>query len=125
LPFRIGSQSGRDGSGWCVEPGECRRFVSPPDDCGGIYRHHDFVAALSDANHREHADMAEWIGGLWDAAAFDIEGRQLRAQELPLIVNSASAGRLLVFLDCTASAKSRRMSLHSLDDSFQAVKSNR
>jgi len=52
--------------------------ATPPDDCGGIYGYYDFVAAVSDPNHPEHAEMTEWIGGPWDPAAFDIEAVNLR-----------------------------------------------
>ena len=52
--------------------------ATPPDDCGGIYGYYDFVAAVSDPNHPEHAQMTEWIGGPWDPAAFDIEAVNLR-----------------------------------------------
>lgn len=47
--------------------------ATPPDDCGGIYGYYDFVAAVSDPNHPEHAEMSEWIGRPWDVAAFDLE----------------------------------------------------
>lgn len=56
--------------------------ATPPDDCGGIYGYYDFVAALSDPNHPEHAEMAEWIGRPWDPAAFDIEAINFRLQNL-------------------------------------------
>jgi hypothetical protein len=46
--------------------------ATPPDDCGGIYGYYDFVAAVSDPSHPEHADMSQWIGRPWDPAAFDI-----------------------------------------------------
>lgn len=52
--------------------------ATPPDDCGGIYGYYDFVAALSDPNHPEHAEMTEWIGRPWDPAAFDLETANFR-----------------------------------------------
>jgi hypothetical protein len=52
--------------------------ATPPDDCGGIYGYYDFVAAVSDPNHPEHADMTEWIGRPWDPAAFDLDSANFR-----------------------------------------------
>ena len=47
--------------------------AAPPDDCGGVPGYEEFVAAMADPNHPEHADMKAWIGRDWDPAAFDIE----------------------------------------------------
>ncbi len=44
-----------------------------PDDCGGVPGYEEFVEAMADPNHPEHADMKAWIGRDWDPAAFDIE----------------------------------------------------
>ena len=44
----------------------------PPDDCGGIYGYYEMLAALANPKHPEHADLKEWIGGEWDAEAFDL-----------------------------------------------------
>jgi Plasmid pRiA4b ORF-3-like protein len=38
-----------------------------------IYGYSDFVEAVSDPNHAEHAHMTEWIGRPWDSAAFDLD----------------------------------------------------
>lgn len=43
----------------------------PPEDCGGIYGYYDLLAILADRKHKQHEDLMEWIGGKWDAAAFD------------------------------------------------------
>lgn len=47
--------------------------ATPPDDCGGVYGYYDFVAAVSNPDHPEHAEMSEWIGTPWDPAAFSID----------------------------------------------------
>jgi hypothetical protein len=48
--------------------------ATPPDDCGGAPGYMDFVQAMADPTHEEHADMQRWIGrDCWDAAAFDID----------------------------------------------------
>ena len=52
--------------------------ATPPDDCGGVYGYYDFVAAISDSTHPEHAEMIEWIGRPWDPAAFDLDSANFR-----------------------------------------------
>jgi hypothetical protein len=52
--------------------------ATPPDDCGGVYGYYDFVAAVSDPTHPEHAEMVEWIGRPWDPAAFDVDSANFR-----------------------------------------------
>ena len=44
----------------------------PPEDCGGPYSYPDFLAALADPKHPEHEELTEWIGGKFDAEAFDV-----------------------------------------------------
>jgi len=34
----------------------------PPEDCGGIWGFHDFVEAITDRKHPEHAEMMDWHG---------------------------------------------------------------
>jgi hypothetical protein len=43
----------------------------PPEDCGGTEGFRDFLAAVTDRRHPEHADMLRWVGGRCDPAAFD------------------------------------------------------
>ncbi len=45
----------------------------PPDDCGGIWGYSDMLEALADPNHPEHDSLSEWIGGPFDAEAFDLD----------------------------------------------------
>ncbi len=47
--------------------------ATAPDDCGGVCGYYDFVAALSDPSHPEHAQMTEWIGRPWDVTEFNLE----------------------------------------------------
>ena len=42
----------------------------PPEDCGGVHGYAEFLDAIADANHPEHASMIQWSGGAYDAGAF-------------------------------------------------------
>ena len=44
----------------------------PPEDVGGYPGYAEFLEALKDAAHEEHANMLRWIGGSFDPAAFDL-----------------------------------------------------
>ncbi len=45
----------------------------PPEDCGGFPGYLNLLETLADTKHPEREEMLEWIGGEWDAEAFDIE----------------------------------------------------
>lgn len=42
----------------------------PPEDIGGVYGYEDFVEAITNPNHSEHADALEW-GGPYHPENFD------------------------------------------------------
>lgn len=42
----------------------------PPEDVGGVWGYADFLEAIRDPKHEEHADMLEWIGGKFDPEKF-------------------------------------------------------
>jgi hypothetical protein len=44
----------------------------PPEDCGGPPGYQNFLEAVRDPGHQEHEAMLEWVGGSFDAEAFDI-----------------------------------------------------
>jgi hypothetical protein len=44
----------------------------PPQDVGGPPGYADFLTALADPSNEGHENMRRWIGGSFDAAAFDI-----------------------------------------------------
>ncbi|MGE5378656.1 MAG: plasmid pRiA4b ORF-3 family protein, partial [Bacteroidota bacterium] len=44
----------------------------PPEDVGGIWGYVDFLKAISDPKHPEHAEMREWIGSDFDPERFNL-----------------------------------------------------
>ncbi|HEY2343522.1 MAG TPA: plasmid pRiA4b ORF-3 family protein [Chthoniobacteraceae bacterium] len=44
----------------------------PPEDCGGPYGYMDLLDTLKNPKHENHEEMMDWIGGEWDAEAFDV-----------------------------------------------------
>ena len=42
----------------------------PPEDVGGPPGYADFLEAIRNPAHEEHAEMLEWCGGAFDPAAF-------------------------------------------------------
>ena len=54
----------------------------PPEDCGGIYGYYKLLKILADPQHPEHEGMKGWIGGLWDAERFGLEGINARLRQL-------------------------------------------
>lgn len=45
----------------------------PPEDVGGTWGYEDFIQAIHDLNHEDHAQMLEWIGGSFDSEHFNPE----------------------------------------------------
>ena len=45
----------------------------PPEDCGGPYGYAELLAALADPKHPDHRELTDWIGGEFDAEAFDLK----------------------------------------------------
>jgi hypothetical protein len=59
--------------------------ATPPEDCGGVDGYLDFVQAMADASHPEHADMKSWCGrDRWDPQAFDIDSANNWLAEIKL-----------------------------------------
>ncbi len=62
---------------------------APPEDCGGVPGYYNMLDALADAEHPDHAEVAEYLDG-WDPKEID---------ELPLkialgrIANRRNAAR--------------------------------
>ena len=49
------------------------RRACPPEDCGGAWGYEDLLKIIKSPKHKEHKSMMEWLGGEFDAEAFDIE----------------------------------------------------
>ena len=45
----------------------------PPEDCGGVHGYREFLEAITDADHPEHASMLQWSGGAHNPDAFDLK----------------------------------------------------
>lgn len=45
----------------------------PPEDCGGVWGYASMLEILADPKHPEYKETREWIGGKFDAEAFNME----------------------------------------------------
>jgi hypothetical protein len=45
----------------------------PPEDVGGPWGYREFLDAIADPDHEEHAEKLEWIGGSFDPADVDLQ----------------------------------------------------
>ena len=45
----------------------------PPEDVGGPWGYRDFLNAIADPNHQEHAERREWVGSEFDPNNTDVE----------------------------------------------------
>ena len=45
----------------------------PPEDCGGPFGYGDLLAAVGDPPDPQFQELRDWIGGSFDAEAFDFE----------------------------------------------------
>jgi len=57
----------------------------PPEDVGGPHGYAEFLLAIGNKRHREHADMLRWCGGAFDPAGFDLNSinAALRRLKIP------------------------------------------
>ncbi len=54
----------------------------PPEDCGGVWGYYAKLEALSDRNHPEHDEVAEWMDPKFEAKKFDLTQVNLRLKRL-------------------------------------------
>jgi len=45
----------------------------PPEDCGGPWGYAEFLKAIRNPRHRDHRELREWVGGVFDPEAFKLE----------------------------------------------------
>jgi len=45
----------------------------PPEDCGGVGGYGDLLEIIANPRHEERESMLEWLGGPFDAEAFDLD----------------------------------------------------
>jgi hypothetical protein len=56
----------------------------PLEDCGGPPGYQNFLEAVRDPGHEEHEAMLEWVGGSFDAEAFDLAAVNRALIALPI-----------------------------------------
>lgn len=54
----------------------------PPDDVGGTWGYAEFLSAIADPAHDEHANYLEWVGRTFDPAEFDLVEINARLQKI-------------------------------------------
>jgi len=54
----------------------------PPEDVGGIGGYASFLKAIQNRRHPEHKQYLQWIGGRFDAGAFDLEAVNRKLSKL-------------------------------------------
>jgi Plasmid pRiA4b ORF-3-like protein len=60
------------------------QYACPPEDVGGVDAYIDFLDAIRNPAHEEHASMLEWIGGGFDPLTFDLDETNERLSEIKL-----------------------------------------
>jgi hypothetical protein len=56
----------------------------PPEDVGGPSGYAEFLAAIADPSHEEHAHYLQWVGGSFDATRFNITAVNLLLDSIKL-----------------------------------------
>ena len=54
----------------------------PPEDVGGVGGYAEFLEAISDPSHDEHAAMWQWSGGPFDPTGFDVNATNAALRRL-------------------------------------------
>jgi hypothetical protein len=58
--------------------------TAPPEEVGGALRYADFLAAIADPAHEEHAAFREWSGGRFDPRRFDLDAANRALSKIKL-----------------------------------------
>jgi hypothetical protein len=69
----------------------------PPEDCGGLPGYENLLVVLKNPKHREYESMLDWLGGRFDADAFDAARTDafLRLLQWPAVTESQLAKVLM------------------------------
>jgi hypothetical protein len=69
----------------------------PPEDCGGVWGYADLLQIIRNPKHKEYKSMMEWLGGKFDAEAFNRDkiNKYLRKLKWPRTTVSQLAGMLM------------------------------
>ncbi|MBF6560332.1 MAG: plasmid pRiA4b ORF-3 family protein [Candidatus Binataceae bacterium] len=59
--------------------GDCS---TPPEDVGGAPGYEEFLQALADPSHEEHAHMKSWVGRPFDPRSFSVEEANQRLRKI-------------------------------------------
>lgn len=54
----------------------------PPEDVGGSPGYTDFLEAMHNPQHEQHADCWRWLGGPFEARAFSINAANMAIHKL-------------------------------------------
>lgn len=54
----------------------------PLEDIGGVWGYANFLEAIADPSHPDHAMYTEWVGDEFDPAAFDLEANNAALQRI-------------------------------------------
>lgn len=54
----------------------------PPEDVGGVGGYAEFLEAIADPGHDEHAEMWQWGGGPFDPKGFDVNATNAALRQL-------------------------------------------
>jgi hypothetical protein len=49
------------------------KLACPPEDCGGIWGYANILKVLNNPNHKEYANLLDWLDGEFDPDHFDKE----------------------------------------------------
>ncbi|MCD6309803.1 MAG: hypothetical protein J7M18_03755, partial [Candidatus Eremiobacteraeota bacterium] len=45
----------------------------PPEDCGSVWGHKEFLDTIKDPGYERHEELLEWINGEFDQEHFDLK----------------------------------------------------
>jgi hypothetical protein len=54
----------------------------PPEDCGGTRGFEEFIEAVTDPKHPEHAEYLQWVGHPFDPEAFSVAATNASLQRV-------------------------------------------